>query len=202
MNQSDINASLVFAAQNNDLVGVQNALTQGADIHYNDDDALQWAAKNGNPEIVKFLLYVGANPSAENNNALSWAELKQNDYAFIAQLLKSPTKTKQTSFADRVNEAINENNTTYKNSDKFKILNVGLMTADGRNVKPQVISRTPRGMIVVPGLPIGVNKRKEDSKEQYFRAIDLLSAQSGQDYSEYKNKFIQMMERSTSGGKS
>lgn len=193
-NLPTLNERLVIAAQENDSIGITTALEAGADVHYNDDDALQWAARNGHENAVYMLLKAGANPSANNDNAIRWAEANGHDD--IVEMLKS-AKRKQMTFADRVNEAINENNTTYKNSDKFKVLNVDRMTPDGKMVKPAVIYRAKiRDLIYVPGLPIVVNKRKPDYKEKYLQAIDLLSAQSGQDYSAYKTKFLEMTKNS------
>jgi len=185
MSTLSLNDQLVIAAKNGDAVAVTNALQAGANVHYNNDDALQWAARNGHQDIIQILLDAGANASAASDNAMRWAA--RNGHENIVQTLR-----KQMTFADRVNEAIAENNTTYKNSDKFKVLVVDQMTADGKNAKPGVISRKPRDLLYVPGLPIAVNKRKPGYKEKYFQAIDLLSAQTGQNYSQYKTKFSQM----------
>ena len=192
MSKPTLNEQLVIAAKNDDPFALTNALNAGADVHYNNDDALQWAARNGHDNIVQLLLKAGANPSAANDNAMRWAAT--NGHADIAEMLRF-TKNKQMTFADRVNDAIAENNTTYKNSDKFKVLVVDQMTSDGKMAKPAVIQRKPRDLLYVPGLPIAVNKRKPGYQEKYFQAIDLLSAQTGQDYSKYKTKFQELVNK-------
>ena len=79
-----LNERLVIAAQNDDASALMLALRDGADVHYNNDDALQWsdswkestwlrcsvteAAKNGHGNIVYMLLKAGANPSAAHDN--------------------------------------------------------------------------------------------------------------------------------------
>ena len=42
-NLPTLNERLVIAAQEDDSIGITTALEAGADVHYNDDDALQWS---------------------------------------------------------------------------------------------------------------------------------------------------------------
>lgn len=53
---------------------VEYSLTQGADIHAENDDALRLASQYGYIEIVKYLVEHGADIHAKNNRALRWAK--------------------------------------------------------------------------------------------------------------------------------
>jgi ankyrin repeat protein len=48
-------------------------LAIGADVRFQDDDALIWASMNGHTNTVKLLLTAGANVHAQDNNALTSA---------------------------------------------------------------------------------------------------------------------------------
>ena len=49
------------------------AIQAGADVHFNDDQALRIASKNGHVAVVEFLLKAGADVHADDNEALCWA---------------------------------------------------------------------------------------------------------------------------------
>jgi hypothetical protein len=52
---------LIEASKGGDLVGVKEALANGADIHVANDNALRWASHYGQPDVVDYLLANGAN---------------------------------------------------------------------------------------------------------------------------------------------
>jgi hypothetical protein len=52
---------------------VKDALTEGADVHADNDYALQCASWYGHAEVVKVLLDAGANVHACDDYALRWA---------------------------------------------------------------------------------------------------------------------------------
>ena len=70
---------------------VKDALDNGADIHYNNDWALEWAIDDDNIEIVKVLLEHGANPNANNGYPYEMAVAK--GHRDIALLLLQYMKT-------------------------------------------------------------------------------------------------------------
>ena len=49
---------------------VRYLLSKGADVHANNDYALQWASENGHEQVVKLLLDAGADVHARNDAAL------------------------------------------------------------------------------------------------------------------------------------
>ena len=67
---SAINKRFIKAARNNQIDKFKNLLSQGANIHANDDYALRFSAAKGHIEIVKFLILQGANIYADNDKAL------------------------------------------------------------------------------------------------------------------------------------
>jgi hypothetical protein len=64
---------------------VKLLLENGADVHADNDSALQLASRYGHAEIVKLLLEYGADVHAENDSALRWAS--ENGYTEIVKLL-------------------------------------------------------------------------------------------------------------------
>jgi len=65
---------------------VKYLLDAGADVHADDDAALQWACYEGHTEIVKILLDAGADVHAENDFALQTASY--NGHTEIVKILK------------------------------------------------------------------------------------------------------------------
>ena len=55
------------------IKGIELALEKGADVHYNNEQALRWASEEGNTEIVKCLLDLGVDVNVNNDQALQWA---------------------------------------------------------------------------------------------------------------------------------
>ncbi|TNE27825.1 MAG: hypothetical protein EP349_08680 [Alphaproteobacteria bacterium] len=81
--QSFWTLNLVRYAKIGDVDGIRTALEKDADIHYQDDSALQWACNNGNFDAAKCLLENGADP-------LGPAPIKcaaQNNHTDILRLL-------------------------------------------------------------------------------------------------------------------
>ena len=64
---------LVVAAAMGRLDAVQEALKEGADIHFEDDLALRCASYTDSLPVLKFLAENGANIQAMNNEALLYA---------------------------------------------------------------------------------------------------------------------------------
>ena len=58
---SMLNEALIVAAKNGDLQTVVSVIDMGADIHFNNDDALDSASSSGHLHIVQYLLGRGAN---------------------------------------------------------------------------------------------------------------------------------------------
>jgi ankyrin repeat protein len=57
--QSQLNYDLINASKLGDLVNVKSLIEKGADIHANEDYALQVASEFGHLEVVKFLAEKG-----------------------------------------------------------------------------------------------------------------------------------------------
>ena len=72
-----IGAQLTWVAktynEGKDLIGI--LLDHGANIHYEDDEALRYAAENGHKDIVELLLNRGANIHAGDYYALRYAAI-------------------------------------------------------------------------------------------------------------------------------
>jgi len=64
---------LIEAAKFGEFEVCKLLLENGANVHEDDDLALQWAASNGHLEVCKLLLENGANVHAEDSGALQWA---------------------------------------------------------------------------------------------------------------------------------
>ena len=68
-----INYNLIAAAHDNNLSALIQALKDSADVNFKDYDgntALIYASQKGNIDIVKILLYNGADPKEKNTNGL------------------------------------------------------------------------------------------------------------------------------------
>jgi ankyrin repeat protein len=85
--QETVNEHLREAAQTGDIVLMQDALDNGAEIHHNNDSALQWACYKGHRDAAEFLLENGANPRADGGKPLKHAA-EQGRYAVVLLLLE------------------------------------------------------------------------------------------------------------------
>ena len=65
-----INQRFIKAAQNNQIDKLKNLLSQGADIHTDNDFVLRYSAGYGHLETVKLLFAQGANIHANDDEAL------------------------------------------------------------------------------------------------------------------------------------
>ena len=83
--QKTVNTHLYEAAKIGDIALMQDALDNGADIHDQDNCALQWACHNGHYDATEFLLINGAQPNADGGKPLKWAAEK--GYESIVRLL-------------------------------------------------------------------------------------------------------------------
>jgi len=79
--------ALLWAAENGHLEIVQYLVNVGVNVNANDDYPLQSAASNGHLEIVKFLVSQGANIHADYDEALRWAS--ENGHLEIVKFLVS-----------------------------------------------------------------------------------------------------------------
>ena len=59
LNIKDLDKQFIKAAVNNQLDELKILLSQGADIHNDNDNALRWSAWKGHLEVVKFLIAQG-----------------------------------------------------------------------------------------------------------------------------------------------
>ena len=66
---------------------IKQLVKQGADVHADDDYALQLAASNGQLEVVKYLVEQGADIHAWDDYALRWAA--ENGQLEVVKYLKS-----------------------------------------------------------------------------------------------------------------
>ena len=81
----DIDDALWSAAYGGHMAATELLLARGANIHHQNDLALQWAAINGHLEVVALLLDNGADLHAENDYALHMA--RRNGHAAVEALL-------------------------------------------------------------------------------------------------------------------
>lgn len=65
---SQIDRDFIARVKNKSAEMIHSALNAGANIHFEDDYALRWSAKNNNEEIVALLLERGANVNAGNDS--------------------------------------------------------------------------------------------------------------------------------------
>lgn len=80
----EMNSCFIIIAMNKPEI-TRILIDHGADVHTNDDDALQWAAGCGQIETVRLLIAHDANIHADNNKALRFAAV--NGYTEIVRLL-------------------------------------------------------------------------------------------------------------------
>ena len=66
-------------------VALDAALTAGANVHANNDQALRWASENGHLAVVQALLNAGADVHAKDDEALLWASM--NGHLAVVQAL-------------------------------------------------------------------------------------------------------------------
>ena len=71
MNQKELNEKLIETVGNRNLPLMKYLVEQGANIHYNNDEALRWASNNGYLEVVKYLVEQGVDIHAADDYALS-----------------------------------------------------------------------------------------------------------------------------------
>lgn len=84
-----INNSFLQYVQNNNLEMVRTLVEgRGANIHYNDDEALSFAALEGSYKIVEYLIQQGANVRANDNDALINAA-DSGEYEIVELLIKA-----------------------------------------------------------------------------------------------------------------
>jgi ankyrin repeat protein len=69
----NVNHAFVWAACNGHLNLVKYLVKLGADVTARDNDAVVWAASNGHLSVVKYLVELGADITARNNIAVIWA---------------------------------------------------------------------------------------------------------------------------------
>jgi len=81
--------ALQLASRHGHLKVVKYLIKQGANIHANNDYALRLAAQYGNLSVVKYLVKHGANVHARSNLALMWAI--ENNCTKVVEYLKSIT---------------------------------------------------------------------------------------------------------------
>ncbi|TNE27826.1 MAG: ankyrin repeat domain-containing protein [Alphaproteobacteria bacterium] len=74
--QKTVNTHLYEAAKIGSIALMQDALDNGADIHDQDDCALQWSCHEGQYDATQFLLEQGADLHADGDKPLKWAAEK------------------------------------------------------------------------------------------------------------------------------
>ena len=85
--QKTVNKHLVESAKTGSIPLMQDALDSGADVHDEDDCALQWACYNGHCDAAEFLLDNGADPRADGGKPLKHAA-EQGRYNIVLLLLE------------------------------------------------------------------------------------------------------------------
>ncbi len=75
------------ASKNGHTEIVKYLVSLGADYTANNNNAVQWASGNGHLDTVKYLVSLGADYTADNNNAVQWASL--NGHLAIVKYLVS-----------------------------------------------------------------------------------------------------------------
>jgi ankyrin repeat protein len=81
---------LIKAAKQGNLEVIKFLIENGANINIYDDLAFRVAAKNGHFEIIKFLVEKGANIHAVDDYPLRWAA--KNGHTKVVNYLKSITE--------------------------------------------------------------------------------------------------------------
>ena len=77
---------LINAIKNDSMDRVKSLVKDGADIHADNDIALSMACFNGNLDIVKYLIQIGANVSS--NVCALFSAVEKNHYNVTKYLLK------------------------------------------------------------------------------------------------------------------
>jgi len=85
--QKTVNEHLREAAQIGNIALMQDALDNGAEIHHDNDSALQWVCYNGHRDAAEFLLDNGADPHADGGKPLKHAA-EQERYSIVLLLLE------------------------------------------------------------------------------------------------------------------
>ena len=86
MSQEKKDKALINASRRGHTEAVKSLINAGADVHANNNEALQWASANGHIEVVKLLLDAGADVHAKNDLALRWAN--EEGHTKVVKLLK------------------------------------------------------------------------------------------------------------------
>ena len=73
INKNNSEHYLIYGSINGRMDHILIALSLGANVHGENDDALRWASRNGHTETVKLLLDRGADIHARVDEALRWA---------------------------------------------------------------------------------------------------------------------------------
>lgn len=81
---------LYEAAKYGNLQKVKNLVSQGINIHVENEKAFRWAAANGHLDIVKYLVKCGVDVYVYNEGALYWA--RHNSHQDIVEYLKNYRK--------------------------------------------------------------------------------------------------------------
>ena len=69
----DLTKDFIESCKRGDLALAKLLLANGADVHFEGDDALIWASSNGHRDVVKLLLARGADARAQAGAPLFWA---------------------------------------------------------------------------------------------------------------------------------
>ncbi|TVQ82220.1 MAG: hypothetical protein EA357_10240 [Micavibrio sp.] len=99
--KSFFDIQLAKHAEDGDVERMQWALDKGADVHYANDSALQWACNNGHPEAVCLLLENGADIHVSNDYPLQCAA-KNNHTDVMRILLENGADFNKLPEADRL----------------------------------------------------------------------------------------------------
>ena len=71
--ECDKDLGLINASCNGDLEIIKYLVSLGADIHADNDSAIAYTSRNGHLEVVKYLISVGEDIHVENNYAITYA---------------------------------------------------------------------------------------------------------------------------------
>ena len=121
---------------------VQYLLDAGANVHAENDYALQWASDNGHEKVVKLLLDAGADVHAEDDLALRWAS--HNGHEKVVKLLKDHIAKEKRKQGKKIKESLNEK--FVQDSDPVRDLGIGICS-------PGDILRTKESINCLDGPP-------------------------------------------------
>ena len=85
--ETSCNKLLIDACKEGNLQNVKLAISQGADIHAENDRAVRLASYNGHLAVVKYLVSQSADIHADNDGAVRWA--MENGHLDVVQYLVS-----------------------------------------------------------------------------------------------------------------